>query len=119
MDYAALLAPGAPLTCVEHAGAQISRKHLLVDEPRARARPPLEPSAKADSRKRARPAGDCPVCLERFGADATVFVCGHRVCATCSEGLARVEAEGRVCARRSGITVSCPLCRKAVKVASV
>ena len=62
------------------------------------------------------PSGNCPICYETLSADATVFECSHAMCASCSETYARVEAE-RSMSRRSGVSVTCPLCRAPSKVA--
>ncbi len=67
---------------------------------------------------RSRPAESCPVCFDVIDdwRTATVFECDHALCATCAEAMGRVEAADRI-GTRSGIIVSCPLCRKAAKVA--
>lgn len=63
------------------------------------------------------PTGNCPVCYEPFqSGDVKSFNCGHHLCGTCSEGLARHKAEEGVNTTRQGVQVSCPLCRKKAKI---
>jgi len=62
------------------------------------------------------PTGNCPVCYEPFSDDVKSFNCGHHLCSTCSEALARHKAEQGVNTTRQGVQVSCPLCRKKARV---
>ena len=62
------------------------------------------------------PTGNCPVCYEPFSDDVKSFNCGHHLCGTCSEALARHKAEQGVNTTRQGVQVSCPLCRKRARV---
>ena len=63
------------------------------------------------------PTGNCPVCYEPFqSGDVKSFNCGHHLCGTCSEALARHKAEQGVNTTRQGVQVSCPLCRKRARV---
>mgnify|MGYP002825698655 CR=1 FL=1 len=61
------------------------------------------------------PSGNCPICYEKLSADATVFECSHAMCASCSDSYAKSEVE-RSMSRRSGVSVTCPLCRAPSKV---
>ena len=62
------------------------------------------------------PTGNCPVCYEPFSDDVKSFNCGHHLCSTCGEALARHKAEQGVNTTRQGVQVSCPLCRKKARV---
>lgn len=63
------------------------------------------------------PTGNCPVYYEPFqSGDVKSFNCGHHLCGTCSEGLARHKAEEGVNTTRQGVQVSCPLCRKKARI---
>ena len=61
------------------------------------------------------PSGNCPICYEKLSRDATVFECSHAMCASCSDAYAKSEVE-RSMSRRSGVSVTCPLCRAPSKV---
>ena len=61
------------------------------------------------------PSGNCPICYDRLTADATVFECSHAMCASCADSYAKSEVE-RSMSRRSGVSVTCPLCRAPSKV---
>ena len=83
----------------------------------ARKRPaPKRPAADAQPPRPQMPTGNCPICYEPFSEDVKSFNCGHHLCGTCSEALARHKAEQGVNTTRQGVQVSCPLCRKRARV---
>jgi hypothetical protein len=85
--------------------------------PRKRPAPKQRPAAAdAPPPRPQMPTGNCPVCYEPFSDDVKSFNCGHHLCGTCSEALARHKAEQGVNTTRQGVQVSCPLCRKRARV---
>ena len=86
--------------------------------PALRKRPaPKRPAESAQPPRPQMPTGNCPVCYEPFqSGDVKSFNCGHHLCGTCSEALARHKAEQGVNTTRQGVQVSCPLCRKRARV---
>ena len=85
--------------------------------PRKRPAPKKRPAAAAEPPRPQMPTGNCPVCYEPFrSGEVKSFNCGHHLCGTCSEALARHKAEQGVNTTRQGVQVSCPLCRKRARV---
>ena len=85
--------------------------------PRKRPAPKKRPAADAQPPRPQMPTGNCPVCYEPFrSGEVKSFNCGHHLCSTCGEALARHKAEQGVNTTRQGVQVSCPLCRKRARV---
>ena len=76
---------------------------------------PAPTPAPRRKKKPVAPSGNCPICYDRLTADATVFECSHAMCASCSDSYATAEV-ARSMSRRSGVSVTCPLCRAPSKV---
>ena len=90
----------------------------MLPKPGARKRPaPKRPPRRRPPPRPQMPTGNCPVCYEPFqSGEVKSFNCGHHLCSTCGEALARHKAEQGVNTTRQGVQVSCPLCRKRARV---
>ena len=92
-------------------------KHLPPTKTPAPPRKRPAPKRPAEPPRPQMPTGNCPVCYEPFrSGQVKSFNCGHHLCSTCGEALARHKAEQGVNTTRQGVQVSCPLCRKRARV---